>query len=185
MVTRRPTTRGWLALVVLGTLASSHASAQAPSPTEYQVQAAYLSHFGSFVEWPAPRRSQSTFTLCVLGADPFGPVLESAVSDRTVDGRPMMARRISQPRDAESCHILFISASEEPRLDRILGDLADSSTLTVSNMPRFTVRGGMLQFVVVGNNVRFEINETRALGASLVLSSQLLRLAVAVRRGDD
>ncbi len=52
---------------------------QAPKPTEYQVKAAYLYNFGRFVSWPARGGAWPgpSFTLCVLGQDPFGPVLDA------------------------------------------------------------------------------------------------------------
>ena len=173
---------GMLAAAALAAVMTEDLPAQASTPTEYEVQAAYLTRFGSFIQWPSTAPSEGPFTICVLGIDPFGPALDAAVEGQTVQGRPVLARRIVQPRSVQPCHILFISASEEARLEEILAALGNSSTLTVSDMPRFTLRGGMLQFTLVGSNVRFEVNETRAERAALTFSSQLLRLAVSVRR---
>ena len=49
-------------------------------------------------------------------------------------------------------------------------------------MPGFTRRGGMIQFVLDGSRVRFEINLAAAQRAGLTLSSELLKVAVAIRR---
>jgi hypothetical protein len=40
----------------------------------------------------------------------------------------------------------------------------------------------MIQFVVEANKVRFEVNLTIAQRAGLILSSQLLKVAISVRR---
>jgi hypothetical protein len=40
----------------------------------------------------------------------------------------------------------------------------------------------MIQFVIDGNRVRFEVNVTNAERAGLTLSSQLLKVAINVRR---
>ena len=37
--------------------------------------------------------------------------------------------------------------------------------LTVSDIPQFSQRGGMIQFVLDGSRVRFEVNLTNAEGA--------------------
>ncbi len=60
--------------------------------------------------------------------------------------------------------------------------LDKAGVLTVSDIPQFSQRGGMIQFVVVGNKVRFEVNLTSAQDAGLTLSSDLLKVAVAVRK---
>jgi hypothetical protein len=40
----------------------------------------------------------------------------------------------------------------------------------------------MIQFVLDGNKVRFEVNVTSAADAGLTLSSELLKVAVTVRK---
>jgi hypothetical protein len=49
-------------------------------------------------------------------------------------------------------------------------------------MPEFTRRGGMIQFVIEANRVRFEVNLTIAERTGLTLSSQLLKVAIDVKR---
>ena len=58
----------------------------------------------------------------------------------------------------------------------------DKAILTVSDDPQFIRRGGMIQFVFDDNRVRFEINLAAVQRARLNLSSELVKLATAVRR---
>jgi len=158
--------------------------AQQPKPSEYQVKATYLYNFGRFVKWPGtvPAGKGESFSVCVLGQDPFGSILDSTLAGEALDGKPVVLRRISKPQDAEDCRILFISSAEEKHLKEILTALDESGVLTVSDMPGFTRRGGMIQFVLEGERVRFEINLASAESARLVLSSELLKVASNVRR---
>jgi hypothetical protein len=84
-----------------------------------------------------------------------------------------------------SCHVLFISLSEEHRLAEILKTLEKTTILTVSNLPKFSQQGGMIQFVVEANKVRFEVNLTSAERAGLTLSSELLKVATTVTRNSQ
>ena len=171
-------------IVMLALLHVTVLYAQKPKVSEYQVKATYLYNFGRFVQWPpnATTAKGDSFSICVLGRDPFGPSLDSTLAGETMDGKPLAAKRISTPRDAEGCRILFISSTEENHLKEILAALDESSILTVSDMPAFSRRGGMIQFVLEGDKVRFEINLTKAESAKLTLSSELLKVATAVRR---
>lgn len=155
--------------------------AQNRKPSEYEVKAAYLYNFGRFVQWPAAI-SNDSFTVCVLGQDPFGPALSAIQADETIGGKNVIAERIPKPGDARHCRILFISSSEESRLKQVFAELGDTSVLTVSDLPQFARRGGMIQFSLDGNRVRFEVNLTPAERAGLTLSSELLKLATNVRR---
>jgi YfiR/HmsC-like len=171
-------------ILMLTLLHISVLRAQQPRVSEYHVKAVYLYNFGRFVQWPsnATAAKGDSFSICVLGQDPFGPSLDSTLAGETLDGKPLAVKRISTPRDAGECRILFISSTEENHLKEILVALDESSILTVSDMPSFSRRGGMIQFVLEGDKVRFEINLTKAETAKLTLSSELLKVATTVRR---
>ena len=157
---------------------------QSPKPTEYQVKAVYLFNFGRFVEWPssvAAARSQS-FAVCVLGQDPFGPALDATLAGEIIDRAPVVAKRIPKAEEAAACRVLFISSSENNQLREVLAAIDKASVLTVSDMPQFARRGGMVQFLLDGNRVRFEVNLAATQRVGLNLSSDLLKLAIAVRR---
>ena len=158
--------------------------AQRSNPTEYEVKAAYLYKLGKVVEWPdkVTPGAEDSFAICVLGKDPFGTTFDTTIAGESINGKKVVIKRLVKPHDAVSCRILFISSSEESRLKEILTDLSKTSVLTVSDMPQFTRRGGMVQFVVDSNRVRFEVNLTSADRAGLTLSSQLLKVAIRVER---
>jgi hypothetical protein len=155
-------------------------------PTQRDVEAAYLYQFGNFVQWPHNTKLDrpTAFSVCVLGQDPFGSVLDKTLSGSKLNDLPMAARRIASVRDANRCDILFISSSRQDNLDADMAALRDTPVLTVSDIPDFVSRGGMIQFLLIDNRVRFEINLSSARRAGLKLSSQLLKVAVAVR-GDQ
>jgi hypothetical protein len=75
-----------------------------------------------------------------------------------------------------------MSAAEGSRLNKIMEGLDKEAVLTVSDMPQFSQRGGMIQFVLEGKKVRFEVNLTAVQRAGLTLSSELLKVATTVRR---
>ena len=163
---------------------ASYSSAQAQRPTESQVEAAYLYNFGKFVTWPADRATRAgIFEICVLGRDPFGEVLDSTVTGESIDGKKIAVRRLSTMQQASSCSILFVSSSEEDRLPTVLETAERLSLLTVSNIRRFAERGGDIGLVSQNDRIRFAVNRTAAAKAHLVLSSELLKVAVKVIGG--
>lgn len=158
--------------------------AQSPKPNAGQVQAAYLYNFGKFVKWPlaAPANQSGGFEICVLDEDPFGDTLQSTLAGESAAGKPVIVKRLRKAQDAISCHILFIGSSQSRDLKEILLSLDESPVLTVSDMPDFSKRGGMIQFVFEGDRIRFEVNLEGAERAHLVFPSELLKVAAAVRR---
>jgi hypothetical protein len=174
----------FLLLSAISLMCSGEARSQNGKPSEYQVKAVYLYNFSRFVEWPseAPALKTSSFEICVLGRDPFGPALDATVAGENVDGKSVVARRISKPEEGLDCRVLFLSASEDNHLKTDLTVFEKVGVLTVSDMPHFSQRGGMIQFVTDGDKVRFEVNLSNANDSGLSLSSDLLKLAIAVRK---
>jgi uncharacterized protein DUF4154 len=184
---RRRSSRVWRRAICLAGILTAclylpyRLAAQKNKPQEYEVKATYLYNFGRFVEWPASGNTSDKFAICVLGQDPFGSYLDAVVAGEAINNRKLIARRVATARDAIPCQILFISDSESAHLKEILAALEKTTVLTVSDVPNFTVVGGMIQFVVVDQRVRFSVNLTAAGKAGLALSSQLLKVAVEVR----
>jgi hypothetical protein len=174
-----------MALVFMGVMFGPVGlSAQKSRPQEYEVKATYLYNFARFVGWPATAAAakSDSFAICVLGQDPFGAVLDAVVAGETIDGKTVSAKRVSKPQDTVGCRVLYISSSEENRLREVLAALDRSGILTVSDIPQFSQRGGIIQFVHESNKVRFEVNLACAMAAGLTLSSELLKVAVIVRK---
>ena len=73
--------------------------------------------------------------------------------------------------------MLFICASERRRMAEILKSVNEVSVLTVSELERFLPAGGMIQFVMEENKVRFDINPGAARRAHLRISSKLMSVA--------
>lgn len=176
-----------LLLMVAGSVwalvAGSCLWAQGLKPTDYDVKAVYLYNFGRFVEWPASAMTYGdSFNVCILGQDPFGRALDDTLAGENIGGRSVTAKRISTPQEAVGCQILFISYVEDSRLTKIMEALNKGAVLTVSDIPQFSQRGGMIQFVLDGKRVRFEVNLTAVQRAGLTLSSELLKVATTIRR---
>jgi hypothetical protein len=158
--------------------------AQPARPLDSEVKATYLFNFGRFTTWPqsAAAADGRSFSVCVLGRDPFGPTLDATMAGEIIAGQAVVAKRIAKSSEMMGCRILFVSRSEEPQLPSILDAAGAAGALTVSDLPQFAARGGMIQFVSQNNKIRFEVNLTAVEQANLLLSSELLKVAMAVRR---
>jgi hypothetical protein len=78
--------------------------------------------------------------------------------------------------------MVFISVSEKARLREILEGVKEKNILTVSDIEGFSRLGGMIELVLDDERVRFEVNLDATTKAGLELSSELLKVARAVRR---
>jgi hypothetical protein len=154
--------------------------------SEHRLKAVFLFNFTRFVEWPASAFTapDSPFVIGVLGHDPFGSDLDDVARGETVNGRPLVVKRIQTVQDATACQILFIAQSEQANLDEILTALTRSNTLTVSDLDGAAQRGAMIRLVTDRDKIRLRINVDSARAAGLTISSKLLRASEIVATAD-
>ena len=161
---------------------TTEANAESRSVREYRIKAAFLYNFARFTEWPADkfRDENAPMILCVMGVDPFGPILENTVLSKKIKGRSIIVERTATIDNLRACHVLFVSSSEWNDLPEIIESLSGAAVLTTGDMDRFAKRGGIIKLTTKGNKIRFEINPKAAERAGVKLSSYLLNLATII-----
>lgn len=146
--------------------------------SEYDVKAAFLLNFVRFVDWSEQTRSRTgnELILGIAGEDPFGNAL-NLIRGVKVKNRTLVVKSSVNSNSLADCDILFISASEKDRLPSLMATLKELPILTVSEIEGFAQRGGIINFIIVGNKVHFEVNPDAAKHVGIHISAQLLKLA--------
>jgi hypothetical protein len=172
--------RGWL-LCLSAFLSAGLIQCHAQAISEYQVKAAYLYNFAKFIEWPPAdfASAASPFEFCVFNDQTFVEQLTQTVKDKTVAGRMVRVVPVKSAVEARSCHILFISSSQNAQA-KIIEALRDTNVLTVGETKGFVEEGGMINFVLQDSRVQFQVNHKAANQAGLQISSRLLSVAKLV-----
>jgi hypothetical protein len=166
----------------LSALVPARAMAQSGT-VEYAVKATYLYKFAPYVEWPDGtfRSPSDPLVLCIAGVDAVGNLIDEAARGQTVAGHAVAVRHIIAPTRDSGCHILYVAASQRDRA-AALKIVRGSPVLTVTDAAPDAGAHGIVNFVIEGNRVRFEIDLNAAAENHLVISSKLLNLAVRVRQ---
>jgi hypothetical protein len=170
-------------LCLLQGLAAEPVGGQGEPVDEYKLKTAMLYNLTYFIDWPgsiSPNR-HSPIVLCILGQDPFASSLTSATPKEPDNGRPVLIRHVQSDKEFAGCHILYIGSSERKTTEHIFSSLSGSGILTVGEMAQFAAHGGMIQFSLEDQHVRFDINLDAASRAGIKISSKLLALAQIVK----
>jgi hypothetical protein len=166
---------------------------------EYRIKAGFLYNFMKFVDWPKEKvpDANTPLVIGIIGKDPFQdafkPLQEKEAKDRKVviqrfegfvelekSGKKKKDQPHPKNQDIQKCHLLFICSSEKDSLKDIMDAVKGCGVLTVGEVQGFLESGGIINFIVEEEKVRFEINVTAANQAKLQIRSQLLRLAKRV-----
>lgn len=157
------------------------AGARADSLAEYGVKAGFVYNFAKFVEWPSSvfAVAAAPLRLCVLGQSPLDGKLQM-LAQRQAQGRPIEITDNPSTQDWSSCQMLYLGADQASRLKALQVTLAQAPVLTISDIPNFAEKGGMIELYIEEGRVRFAINLTIAQRTGLKLNAQILRMAKIV-----
>ena len=194
-------------LVVIGALLSvTPAAAESTSSHEYQVKAAFMFQFVNFIDgWKFQQKDSESnknnsdkdklVLVGIIGENPFKdafvPLMEKKIRDRRIvlkqfkgfsDYKKKDKKIEVHPdiEDIKKCDMLFICSSERQYIIDILKPVQSERILTVADTQDFIEHGGIINFIIEKNKVRFEVNVIAAKRANLIFRSKLLRLAARV-----
>jgi hypothetical protein len=172
----------WLALLGAGLLlARAPAAAAGPAPlAEHQIKALYLFNFTKYVEWPASSNA-TPFTIGVSAAPEVKNDLLEITHGKRIQGREIVVRTITTAQDVQACQLVFIGATDKPRIAALLQMAQDEVILTVGDAESFLALGGMVNFMRQENKLRIEIGLDAVQRARLVMSAKLLAVAGSVK----
>lgn len=152
--------------------------------SEYDIKAGYIYKFIYFIDWPENTfpKSDSMINFAIVGKSPFGSSFEKIIG-KTINGRVLAIEvidtdvLITQP---DKYQIIFICSSEQRNLSQILKIVNGIPVLTISDSEAFLEKNGMINFIVLDGNIRFEINDLAIGKSGLKIRSAMKRQAVRI-----
>lgn len=173
--------RALVCVLLAGLIIISPAIAEEQSH-DSQSQARFLINFAEFTKWPASAfaNEHEPLTIGILGKNSLRRELEKLAENQVLRGRHVRISHFRKVEEINVCHILYISESEERRLERILRAVSERPLLTVSEIKNGAERGVMIEMKRESKKIRLAINLESAKAAHLTLKSKLLRLGEIV-----
>lgn len=170
----------WLVLLVTAWCAGGSSNAFSELNTS-QIKSAYLFQISKFVFWPEERKQLEHFNLCLLGSDTYQGNLQKMVG-RTVFNRPVRLQSVAKLSQAQSCHLLLLSAPSLIDGAELKAWLKQNPVLTVADGAQ-SIEKAMVVFVLENQRVRLHINVDLARDSGLSFAANLLEVASKIKKG--
>ncbi|MES0370720.1 MAG: YfiR family protein [Mariprofundaceae bacterium] len=172
-----------IALLACLFLAPQALIADEPTPTarENEIKAVYIYNFIRFTEWPDEVLStDQPVKLSVFGNLPLLKALKKDSFREMIKSANIETHPCQMPGCLKENQALFIDSSQSRQLTNIIKSLNHRPVLTISDIPGFADRGGMIEMKNEHGRVVFIVNLRAAFKAKLYISAQLLQLAELV-----
>lgn len=161
-------------------LLSGFGSARAQQGTSYAVQANIIYHFTKYINWPDDKKS-GDFVIGIVGDTPMYDELKNFMANKTAGGQKIVIKKFPASSPAFSCHILFISEDGSGSLKKIAAVTTGTATLLVTENDGLARKGSCINFVLMDEHLRLEINKNNIEHRNLGIASELLQLGIPVK----
>jgi len=155
----------------------SFSQLHAQEEIDYSVHANIIYHFTKYINWPS---NTGDFVIGVVGETPLMDELKKVVAGKKVAGQNIIVKKISSS-SSFNCQILFISDAAAASLKKIVSATGSEPILLVSENKGFASKGSCINFTIVGDKLKLEINKTSIQQRGLEIASELLQLGTQVK----
>ncbi len=143
----------------------------------YKIHSLFMYKFTQYIEWPA---GGGDFVIGVVGNSPIISELEAIAATKKVDTRNIVVKKMSASADFGACQMVFVSEGQSSSIATIAGKLQGKPVLLVSESPGAAKKGSGINFVIVDDKMKFELNKAAVEKQGLKVSGDLTKLAIVV-----
>lgn len=150
--------------------------------TNSKIKAVFLYNFTKYIEWPSEYKN-GNFVVGILGnSTALFKELSLMSKTKKVASQDFEIKIYSSTEEIkEKVHMLYIPDESAGNLNNAVQKLRGKSTLIVTETPGLSVQGSGINFVIVANRQKFELNKSNVEGHNLKVSKSLEDLALVVK----
>lgn len=146
-----------------------------------KIKAIYIYNFTKYIEWPQNYR-QGKFVIGILGSNPFLlNELNKMAGSKMVGNQKIEIKNISNITEAVQAHIVYILSEHSAQINDLVNKVNGKSILIVGDKPGMTKQGAGINFVILENKQKIELNKSNIEKYSLKVASTLIEMAIQVK----
>ena len=147
--------------------------------TRAKFKSMYILNFTKYTEWPADYK-QGDFIIGVVNDADLARNLEEVAKTKKVNSQNIIVKRFSSPSEVTKCHLMYISGRTAGEVDPYAAKAKQYNCLIVTESSGTLNSLAAINFVVVGTQLKYEMNRALFKSQDLIVSNTLENLATRV-----
>ena len=145
-----------------------------------KMQAAFIYNFTMLVNWPATSQS-GDFVISVIGNSPINKELEEMAKQKKAGNQTIVIKKISSAGEIGTSQMVFVPNGSKGKISEVIAKTATNPTLIVTETEGAGASGSIINFVLIDEKLKFEVNESKATAKGLKLAANLVKLGIPVK----
>lgn len=163
-------------IIVLASFSFQQSPRMSDTDTTAIVKAAYIYNFAKLIDWPSANK-EGNFIIGVYGQTNVYKELVNKYSTKRIGTQDIEIKKLSESPEVGKVHVLFVAQSSIGDLNNILKNLDYEPVLVITETDGAISTGSIINFLVIDNSLKFELNVSEAKNRQLIVGSRLKALA--------
>lgn len=146
---------------------------------KHELHSMMIYNFLKYIQWPASANS-GQFVIGVIGDDEVYNTLNAWYGEKERMGRLLRVKKLSSPSEAKDCQLVYIGFSASGKFEEVQGVVSTEPILIVTDKNGLGQKGSGINFKIVNNRLKFELNQSALSTSQLKVSSQLTAMAIMI-----
>ncbi|MEO1053442.1 MAG: YfiR family protein [Bacteroidota bacterium] len=172
-----------VAAVILIALSFGNASAKANGElgerSIQEIHSMMVYNFIKYIEWPAGS-SNGEFVIGIIGDDEVFNTMKTWYGGKAVPGGQIIVKNYKNVDEIGNCQVLYVAANKSKAFSAIKDKIDGKSTLLVTNRDGLGAKGSCINFKLVNNKLKFELNKQAVAASKLKVSGRLAEMAIII-----
>lgn len=145
-----------------------------------KMQAAFIYNFTMLINWP-PSYQSGDFVIAVMGNGPIHQELEVMAKQKKAGNQNIVIKKVQSASEIGTAQMIYMSNDQKAKIGEVIAKTASNATLVVTEWDGAAGLGATINFVLVDQRLRFELNESKASSKGLKLAANLIKLGISVK----
>ena len=103
--------------------------------------------------------------------------IKSYTTGKKVGTQAISVQQLRSVDDISKCHILFVPSGRTKQLKQVVTKISNMSTLVITEKNGAIDMGSAINFLIIGDKLKFEVKQTNASRYGIKVSSKLQEMA--------
>lgn len=152
-------------------------STQAQDKPMHEVYSMMVYNFVKYIQWP---NQEAEFVIGIVGNDAMFETMNKVYTGSKLGGATVQVKKFKSAAEVNNCQVVFIDKSKSSEFDAIKNKVNGQHTLLITDKNGLAERGSGINFKVVDNKLRFELNQKAMADANLKAAGALTSMAIVI-----
>jgi len=160
----------------MGVMAFQQSPKMKNTDTNAILKASYIYNFAKMIDWPQAEKT-GNFIIGVYGNSSVYKELIKKYAAKNIGNQHIEIKKLSNTPTVGKIHLLYITKEKSADISKLMENVKEEAVLVVTESKGALEKGSIINFVIVNNSLKFELNIGQASEHELTVGSRLKDLA--------